>query len=437
MLEKILIPDIGEYSNVVIIEIAVKVGATIKVDETLLTLETDKASMEIPAPYAGTVKELLVKVGDKVSRGSAVMMLEVAQGAAGKPDMGSPARRTGDAGGGALPRAAERAREGELHAANHAAGPIRRPAATPMTLSSQSNVYAGPGVRRYARQLGVDLNKVNGSGRKERIVIDDVQEFVQQALQSGGVGSGGLQIASAANVDFTQYGKIETQPLSRIQKLSGTFLHRNWVTIPHVTQFDEADITELEMFRQGQRDIAEKKGVKLTPIVFLMKGIVAGLKQFPKFNTSLAANGEELIYKKYFHVGVAVDTPVGLVVPVIRNVEQKGLFELAEDLAVISKRAREGKLSAADMQGGCFTISSLGGIGGTAFTPIINAPEVAILGVSKAQTKPIYNGDNAFIPRLMLPLALSYDHRVIDGADAVRFTTFLVNLLADIRRLLL
>jgi pyruvate dehydrogenase E2 component (dihydrolipoamide acetyltransferase) len=416
MLEKILIPDIGEYADVAIIDIAVKVGDVIKVDAELMTLETDKASMEIPAPKAGVVKELLVKVGDKVSKGSAILMLETESANAPAP----------------VAKSAPVSAAPAQHSVPAAPKPVKQ--TVEITLPSQSNAYAGPGVRRYARELGVDLNKVPGSGRKDRIVVDDVQDYVKQALNSNS--SGGMQVSAAPAIDFSQFGKIEKQALSRIQKISGTFLHRNWVTIPHVTQFDEADITELELFRQGQREIADKKGVKLTPVVFLMKAIVAGLKQFPKFNSSLSANGEELILKQYFNIGVAVDTPAGLVVPVFRDVDKKGLFELAAELAQVGKKARDGKLTGADMQGGCFTISSLGGIGGTAFTPIINAPEVAILGVSKSQTKPIYNGSE-FTPRLILPLSLSYDHRVIDGADAVRFTSFVVNLLSDIRRLLL
>lgn len=424
MLEKILIPDIGEYADVAIIDIAVKVGDIIKADAELMTLETDKASMEIPSPKAGIVKEILVKLGDKVSKGSAILMLE-AEGAA----TASPA----------VPAAVTSPPVTTPEASVQQVAPIASTTKTvkqtaEITLPSQSNAYAGPGVRRYARELGVDLNKVPGSGRKDRIVVDDVQDYVKQTLNSNS--GSGVQVSAAPTIDFSQFGKVETQPLTRIQKISGTFLHRNWVTIPHVTQFDEADITELELFRQGQREIADKKGVKLTPVVFLMKAIVAGLKQFPKFNASLSANGEELILKQYFNIGVAVDTPAGLVVPVFRDVDKKGLFELAAELAIVGKKARDGKLTGADMQGGCFTISSLGGIGGTAFTPIINAPEVAILGVSKSQTKPIYNGSE-FTPRLILPLSLSYDHRVIDGADAVRFTSFVVNLLSDIRRLLL
>ena len=427
MLEKILVPDIGDYSNVEIIGVAVKIGDTINPEDELITLETDKATMEIPAPKGGVVKELLVKLGDKVSKGSPILMLDVVAGDSTAVVATEPTPAV-------------------------ATLPTPAPAPAPMAVQTERRsghdrrsgvAYAGPGVRRFARELGVDLNKVDGTGRKSRIMQPDVQSFVKQALKQldGGQTGGGLNIQAAPEIDFKQFGDVEKQALTRIQKISGTFLHRNWVTIPHVTQFDEADITELEFFRKNQKELAEKQGVKLTPVVFLMKAVVAALKQFPKFNSSLAASGEELILKKYFHVGVAVDTPNGLVVPVIRNVDQKGLFDLAADLGTIGKKAREGKLSGADMQGGCFTISSLGGIGGTAFTPIINAPEVAILGVSKAQMKPIYSddhvGENKFQPRLILPLSLSYDHRVIDGADAVRFTSFLVNLLADIRRLLL
>lgn len=424
MLEKIVVPDIGDYADVSIIGVAVKVGDEIKPEAELITLETDKASMEIPAPKAGIVKELLVKIGDKVSKGSEILVLDTASNDSTASKAAAPAPVKDE------PKSTSVSAPAPAKAAPAPQAPAK--ASQPISLPSQSNVYAGPGVRRYARELGVDLNKVDGSGRKERILESDVQGYVQNALQSGG----GMQVSAGPEIDFTQFGPVEKQALSRIQKISGSFLHRNWVTIPHVTQFDEADITELELFRKGQKDIADQKGVKLTPIVFLMKAIVAGLKQFPKFNSSLAANGEELILKQYFHIGVAVDTPAGLVVPVIRNVDQKGLFELAADLAQISKKARDGKLTGADMQGGSFTISSLGGIGGSAFTPIINAPEVAILGVSKAQTKPIYDGEE-FVPRLMLPLSLSYDHRVIDGAEAVRFTTFIVGLLSDIRRLLL
>lgn len=433
MLEKVLVPDIGEYSNVEIIGIAVKVGDQISKEAELITLETDKATMEIPSPKAGMVKELLVKLGDKVSQGSAILMLEldgVAASASASASVAAPApapapvpdRRV-------IPDRREQQSEPLPELVERRSGTERR---------SVGVAYAGPGVRRFARGLGVEIDKVSGTGRKDRIMHTDVQTYVKKSLQqlAGASHGAGINVSAAPEVDFAQFGAIEKLALTRIQKISGNFLRRNWVTIPHVTQFDEADITELEIFRQGQKELAEKQGIKLTPVVFLMKAIVAALKQFPKFNSSLATNGEELVMKKYFHIGVAVDTPNGLVVPVLRNIDQKGLFELAAELANVGKKARDGKLTGADMQGGCFTISSLGGIGGTAFTPIINAPEVAILGVSKSQTKPVYI-DGKFEPRLILPLSLSYDHRVIDGADAVRFTSFLVNLLADIRRLLL
>lgn len=435
MLEKVLVPDIGEYSNVEIIGIAVKIGDQISKEAELITLETDKATMEIPSPKAGVVKELLVKLGDKVSQGSAILMLEL-DGVAASASAPAPASTSVAAPATSsvpdrrvIPDRRAQQSEPLPELVERRSGTDRR---------SVGVAYAGPGVRRFARGLGVEIDKVSGTGRKARIMHTDVQAYVKKSLQqlAGASHGAGINVSAAPEVDFAQFGAIEKLALTRIQKISGNFLRRNWVTIPHVTQFDEADITELEMFRQGQKELAEKQGIKLTPVVFLIKALVAALKQFPKFNSSLATNGEELVMKKYFHVGVAVDTPNGLVVPVLRNVDQKGLFELAAELANMGKKARDGKLTGADMQGGCFTISSLGGIGGTAFTPIINAPEVAILGVSKSQTKPVYI-DGKFEPRLILPLSLSYDHRVIDGADAVRFTSFLVNLLADIRRLLL
>jgi pyruvate dehydrogenase E2 component (dihydrolipoamide acetyltransferase) len=425
-IQDIILPDIGSDKPAAIIELTIKPGDVIAIDDTLMTLESDKASMDVPSPKAGTVQEVLVKVGDKVKTGTKIAtILATTNTSTVVPPPVTIDRR-------------EQPQDRRVGEPDLRTPPAERRSGA----DRRSNLpYAGPGVRRFARELGVDLHKVVGNGRKNRILYQDIKTYVKQTLTSGGAQSGGLNVSPATEIDFSKFGKIEVQALSRIQKISGTFLHRNWVTIPHVTQFDEADITELELFRKGQKEIAEKQGVKITPVVFLMKAIVAGLKQFPKFNSSLDAKGEELILKKYFHIGVAVDTPNGLMVPVIRDVDQKGLFELAADLGTVGKKAREGKLSAADMQGGCFTISSLGGIGGTAFTPIINAPEVAILGVSKSQIKPIYvensKTGNQFEPRLMLPLSLSYDHRVIDGADAVRFSSFLVGLLADIRRLLL
>ncbi len=423
MLEKILVPDIGDYADVDVIEVTVKVGDTIDKEAELICLETDKATMEIPSPKAGVVKQLLVKVGDKVSKDSPILELEVADGSAAKPAAQKTAAKK--------PAPAKEPKEPVKTAKQQAsqAEPPKKSA----PVGKVGDGYAGPGTRRFARELGVNLKQVPGTGRKGRVMTPDVKSYVQDAMQGGGAG---MQVASLPQVDFTKFGACELKPLGRIQKKSGAFLHASWVNIPHVTQFDEADITELEIFRKGQKEIAAKQGLKLTPMVFLLKAVVACLKEFPKFNTSLTTDGEQLVYKKYYNVGVAVDTPNGLVVPVIKDVDSKGLFELAADLGEVSKRAREGKLSGADMQGGCFTISSLGGIGGTAFTPIVNAPEVAILGVSKSQQKPVWEKDK-FVPRLMLPVSLSYDHRVIDGADAVRFTTYMVNLLADIRRLLL
>lgn len=411
MSKQIQVPDIGDFSDVEIIEVLVSEGDTVQKEDELITLETDKATMEIPSPHSGKVTKILVKAGDRVSKDSPILEMETSDA--------TPEKETKE----------------PKKVANQISAPVKQEKSDKSQISMGES-YAGPAVRRAAREMGIQVSSVSGSGRKGRVTMQDLHKYVKNNL---GTGNGtGLNIPAAPETDFASFGEIETKALSRIQKLSGPFLHRNWVTIPHVTQFDEADITELEKFRKSQKDLAMQQGVKLTPIVFIIKAIVAGLKQFPKFNSSLGANGSELIYKKYYNVGVAVDTPGGLVVPVLRNVEDKGLFELADELSKLSQRARDGKLSAADMQGGCFTISSLGGIGGTAFTPIINAPEVAILGVSKSQIKPIYNPlENDFKPRLMLPLSLSYDHRVIDGAEAVRFTSLLVDQLADIRRLLL
>ncbi len=413
----VVVPDIGGADNVDVIEVAVKVGDTVAKEDPLITLESDKASMDIPAPFAGEVAEIKVKVGDKISEGGLILKLKSAQAAP------APAKETKKA---EKPAAAK---------ATKSAAPETKP--TPETATAttaSSDVYAGPGVRRLAREQDVNLDLVSGSGRKGRIVKEDVENFVK----SHGVGGAAMPagIAPPPQVDFTKFGEIEVQPLSRIKKLSGANLQRNWVTVPHVTQFDEADITELENFRQQQKVFAEKQGVRLTPLVFIMKAVVAALKDYPLFNASLDPSGENLVMKKYFHIGVAVDTPNGLVVPVIRDVDQKGCLALAQELGEVSLKAREKKLGPSDMQGGCFTISSLGGIGGTAFTPIVNMPEVAILGVSRSQIKPIYI-DGEFVPRLMLPLSLSYDHRVIDGADAARFSQLLVGYLSDIRKVIL
>jgi len=434
-IREIVVPDIGDFKNVDVIEVLVKPGDAIQPEQSLITVESDKATMEIPSPAAGTVKELRVKVGDKVSTGSLLLMLEAAQGTpapVAKPAavpalVPAPAPAPARA---APPPAVPLA--GKHDPVPYEPGPA--PGLTP---------HASPSVRKFARELGVDLVKVKGSGPKGRITQADVQAFVKgvmkgaQAAPAPVARSGfGLDLPEWPQVDFAKFGPVETKPLSRIKKLSGGFLHRNWVSIPHVTQHDEADITELEAFRKENTQVAEKEGFKLTMLAFLVKASVNALRQFPDFNASLDKTGENLIVKKYYHIGVAVDTPDGLVVPVIRDADRKGVFDLARELAEISKLAREKKLKPDSMRGGTFSISSLGGIGGTAFTPIINAPEVAILGVARSQMRPVYK-DGAFVPRLMLPLSLAYDHRVIDGAAGARFTTYLASVLSDIRRTLL
>lgn len=422
--KEVNVPDIGG-DEVAVTEILVKVGDSVDADQSLITVEGDKASMEVPAPFAGVVKALKIAVGDKVKTGSLIMEFEVA-GAAPAPTAApvaaapAPAKAAPTA-----PVAASKAEEkGEF-------------------VASEAYVHATPAIRRLAREFGVNLANVKGSGRKGRIQKEDVQNYVKEALKRAAsapaAGSGaGLGVLPWPKVDFAKFGDIEEVPLTRIQKISGPNLHRNWVMIPHVTQFDEADIGELEAFRKEQNVIAEKQqlGFKITPLVFILKAAAKALEAHPRFCSSLSEDGSTLIMKKYIHIGVAVDTPNGLVVPVVRDVNKKGIYELSKDLAEISKKARAGKLTGADMQGGCFTISSLGGIGGTQFTPIVNAPEVAILGVSKSDMKPKWNGKE-FVPQLTLPLALSYDHRVIDGADGARFITTLTGVLSDIRRLVL
>jgi pyruvate dehydrogenase E2 component (dihydrolipoamide acetyltransferase) len=431
-LRDILVPDIGDFKNIPVIEVLVKPGDTVKAEDSLITLESDKATMEVPAPFAGVVKELKIKPGDKVSEGVAILSLEISEGAA------------------ALAPAAAAAQMPASAPAPAPAAPTPAPAATaaptPQVAAAIneegfSRAHASPSVRRFARELGVDLGRVKGSGPKERILKEDIAGFVKTALAqpSGGSGGGaGLSLGLPAwpQVDFAKFGPVENLALSRIKRISGPVLHRNWVSIPHVTQNDEADITELEAFRKSMADEAQKQGVKLTPLAFIMKAVVAALKNHPEFNASLAPAGDALILKRYYHIGVAVDTPGGLVVPVVRNVDQKGVLQLARELAEISARARDGKLGPAEMQGGTFSISSLGGIGGTHFTPIINAPEIAILGVSKSSMKPVWK-DGQFVPRLMMPLSLSYDHRAVDGAQGARFITNLTAILSDIRRVLL
>ncbi|WP_421280778.1 pyruvate dehydrogenase complex dihydrolipoyllysine-residue acetyltransferase [Aeromonas taiwanensis] len=421
------VPDIGG-DEVEVTEIMVAVGDKVEADQSLITVEGDKASMEVPAPFAGVVKEIKVKAGDKVSTGSLIMVFEVA---------------------GAAPAAvaAPAAAPAPVAAAPVAAAPasVAQAAAASDFVANDAYVHASPAVRRLAREFGVNLAKVKASGRKGRIVKEDVQAYVKDAVKraesapAAGTGTGnGMSVVAWPKVDFSKFGPVEELELTRIQKISGPALHRNWAMIPHVTQFDEADTTDLEAFRKEQNILAEKQklDVKITPLVFILKAAAKALEAHPRFCSALSEDGSKLIMKKYIHIGVAVDTPNGLVVPVVRDVNKKGIHELSRDLAEISKKARAGKLTAADMQGGCFTISSLGGIGGTSFTPIVNAPEVAILGVSKSEMKPKWNGKE-FVPRLMLPLALSYDHRVIDGADGARFITTLSGVLSDIRRLVL
>ena len=435
MSKEILIPDIGDFDSVEVIEILVSVGDTVAVEDSIITVESDKASMEIPSPEAGVIKELKINIGDNVSEGGLLMVIEPSGDVPVAPVEEVKAEEI---------KAAEPAQVKEA-IAPAAPAPKAALAAKPSPTAkiaksineeTFSKAYASPAIRKFARELGVDLGEVGGSGRKSRITKDDVKSFVKKALSQGSATQGGLGVAPMPEIDFSQFGEIEIQPLSKINKLTGQFLHRNWVTIPHVTQFDEADITDLEAFRKSM--VAEYKdaGVKITMLVFLMKAVVSALKAYPRFNSSLDATGENLIMKNYYNIGIAVATPDGLVVPVVNDVDRKSLVDLAKELGEISVKAREKKLKPSDMQGGCFTISSLGGIGGTKFTPIVNAPEVAILGASRSKMQPVWNGTE-FEPRLVLPISLSYDHRVIDGADGARFTSFLNRVLSDTRRLLL
>ena len=432
---EVKVPDIGDFKDVPIIEVFVKPGDAVKGEDPLVTLESDKATMDVPAPSAGTVKELKVKLGDKVSEGSVILILEAA-GAAAAPAAKDEGRRAK----GEAPAAQQReaAPAPRAPAAPSAKG---APAAAPVDSEAFRRAHASPSVRAYARQLGVDLSKVKGSGPKGRILNEDVQNYVKQVMSGAAAapapaaaGGAALGLLPWPQVDFAKFGPVESKPLSRIKKISGANLHRNWVMIPHVTNHEDAAITDLEAFRVKLNKETEKSGVKVTMLAFLIKASVAALKKFPEFNASL--DGENLIYKRYYHIGFAADTPNGLVVPVIKNADQKGVLAIAKEMTELSAKAREGKLGPADMQGGCFSISSLGGIGGTYFTPIINAPEVAILGVCRSSTRPVWDGKQ-FAPRLILPLSLSWDHRVIDGAGAARFNSYLVAVLGDMRRVML
>jgi pyruvate dehydrogenase E2 component (dihydrolipoamide acetyltransferase) len=472
------VPDIGNYTNVPVIEVLVKPGDAVTKDQGLATLESDKATMEVPAPFDGIVKEVRVKVGDEISEGAVVAVIEEsgaggekpapqaapsslpragetdAQSAASEGKSGSPSEAPPQGVPSPQPSPAS-GRGGQEASAPldtragvdpEAAGPRTPPVPFDASTVMPDKVpYASPAVRIFARELGVDLGAVQGSERKGRITKEDVQQYVKAALAGGtttprasGAPShgGGLNLLPWPNVDFAKFGEIETKPLSKIKKISGANLARNWAMIPHVTQHEEADVTDLEALRVQLNKENEKAGIKLTMLAFLIKAVVAGLKKYPEFNASLDANGENLTLKKYFNVGFAADTPNGLVVPVLRDADKKGVLAIAQETGDLAKKARDGKLSPAEMSGGCFSISSLGGIGGTAFTPIVNAPEVAILGVSKSQIRPHWDG-GAFVPRLMLPLSLSYDHRVIDGAGAARFAAYLAQVLADMRRVLL
>ncbi len=445
-IKTITLPDIGDFQDIEIIEILVAAGDPVEIEQSMLVLESDKATMEIPCPYAGTIETVIAGVGDRLNQGDPIATINASSETRDlESEKPPPAEAPVEAEPPPDPEGAESASSQpavETQKSVLTPGKTLRPhpgspGTSPEMNSSNRTIHASPSVRRYARELGVNLDRVIASGAKGRIVKADVKAFIKSAMSGGAIAAGtGINVTSMPEIDHARFGEIDTVALSRIRKISGAHLHRSWVTVPHVTQFDDADITELEAFRKSLAKQAEKKSVRLTPLVFLMKAVVSALQEFPNFNAALDASGENLILKKYFHIGIAVDTPNGLVVPVVRDVDQKGLFELAAELGEISTRARDGKLSPGDMQGSCFTISSLGGIGGTNFTPIVNAPEVAILGVSRSKMQPVYI-DAEFQPRLILPLGLSYDHRVIDGAQAARFTRFLSQVISDIRRILL
>jgi len=429
--KEILLPDIGDFADVEVIEVLVSEGDQVEAEQSLLTLESDKASMEIPTPYAGVIKQVSISLGDIINKGDVLALIDVSSDAAAEDK--PPATQS-------APEAEAKVEKAAVAAKTERPAGEKRMKAPPAAPVKDSGLksHASPAVRRFARELGVDLSQISGSGAKNRIVKDDVQNFVKQSLAGSGAAtaSGSLALPATPLIDFSQFGEIEEKPLSRIKKISGKHLHGSWLNIPHVTQFDEADISELEDFRKQQKEIAARQDIKLTFMPFLLKACAHALIKMPEVNSSLSADGENLILKKYINLGVAVNTPKGLVVPVIRDVETKGIMQLAAELMQVSGKAREGKLAPADMQGGSFTISSLGGIGGTQFAPIVNAPEVAILGVSRAAMKPVWDGKE-FQPRLIMPFSLSYDHRVIDGVQGVSFTTLLSSLLTDIRQWIL
>ncbi len=431
-IETVKVPDIGDVDAVEVIEILVSEGDEIAIDDVIVTLESEKATLEVPSSHAGTINKILVKVGDQVSKDSELITLMTTTDS-------SPQSQTSPDKEIEQPiQAAQKNVQKQAPQSSHQKAP-------PVTLQANNLVgkkaHASPAIRKFARELGADINIIPGSGRKGRITKEDVKHYIKGALQSGATVAASsnphFDVLPPPNEDFSKYGDTETVSLSRIQKISGKYLHRNWVRIPHVTQFDESDITEMEAFRQSIKGEAKAQGFGLSPLAFIIKAVAVALRKFPKFNASLDAAGENLIMKKYYHIGMAVDTPNGLVVPVLRDVHSKTIMEIAKEMAEISVKAREGKLSPDDMKGGCFSVSSLGGIGGTAFTPIINAPEVAILGVSRSKIKPEYNDKGEVEPRLMLPLSLSYDHRVIDGADAARFIVYLSTVLSDLKKMLL
>lgn len=452
--KQINVPDIGDFNEVEVIEVLVKVGDEIAAEDAIISLESEKATIEVPSPEAGTIEEILVKEGDLVSQGSPMIKLK-ASSAGAESDQQEPDEDK-------QPEAEETEKtqsdqtkssktsnktdsdqtqddQTETHKKNPKATPNSPPVPVEIPKHASGKLaHASPSVRKFARELGVEISTVTGTGPKGRITKEDVKQHIKTALQSGGqtVVTSTFDVPPFPAIDFTEFGEVESQPLSRIQKISGKYLHRNWVRIPHVTQYDQADITELEAFRNENKAEAKEQGFSLTPLAFIVKAMAKALKKFPKFNSSLDVDGENLIYKKYFHIGIAVDTPNGLVVPVIRDCDKKEVFEIAKEMGEISVKAREGKLAPSDMQGGSMSISSLGGIGGTAFTPIINSPEVAILGVSRSSIQPVWNGTE-FKPQLMLPLCLSYDHRVIDGADAARFIVYLSSILSDMKKMLL